>query len=893
MAAQLEKSDPTVYSIADVPRIDVAIQTLAKRSMFWRPVYLAQSAWLEHIPFAFWIIEAHRPRQFVELGVHYGVSYFAFCQAVDRLSLDTRCFGVDTFKGDEHAGSYGENVFEQVRSQNDLQYSGFSRIVRSTFDDALKHFADGSIDLLHIDGLHTLEAVRHDFESWLPKLSSRAIVLMHDTNVRERNFGVFKLFESLKKKYPHFEFVHGHGLGVLGVGEEQNDLMKLLFHASENEHGRQSVQEVFSRLGQACSSALSATSQREQAKLLSVSIEKQKKQLDEASKSLEKKNADIDNLGKELVVAKETIRTQLQQYAIEREHFVERANLFQELRNELKGEVVLLQGKIETLSAELQLKDQELSSFKHERNEYQRQVNLVTAQVTERDQSIADLNEKLSVCLAFEQEQNDVVKKLSSEKTNLAERLAERDLVIASLHKTIEEERKETNQTNNLLCAREAELEKMQSRLKQSSADIEKLRKENECKTSEIFTLKQTLNSRIKDFESVNETLASHIKEVDHLKTIIESKNIEQLSLQEEIARLQSKNEELTREMQTVIADKSRQATDLEDSVKKLGSLKKILEERDVLLQEKSREEKAQERRLEDRFKEITELTKIIDERELLLKEKDKEIAVCQQRANKLESELKAKTEAVKSHEKQLAETKAHAAKMQAQKDGALAQLQAEQQKLKSELQEKAEAVKHIEKQLAETKAQAIAIQSKKDAALAQLQAEQQKLRNELQVQSKRLEDRFQELAALTKLLEERDRALMKKDSELQAEKERVEKLLNPFMTIPSFDKGARPHSEPMKIEKTGAPDIKEQILLIEKSGLFNKSWYLSQYPDVAESKMDPVLHYVLHGASEGRLPYPNFDAKHYAKKHPNLLKEHLNPLVHYIKNGISKSAQQ
>ena len=50
------------------------LRPLAHRSMFWRPTYLAPSAWTEHVPFAFWLVEAHRPRVFVELGTHFGTS---------------------------------------------------------------------------------------------------------------------------------------------------------------------------------------------------------------------------------------------------------------------------------------------------------------------------------------------------------------------------------------------------------------------------------------------------------------------------------------------------------------------------------------------------------------------------------------------------------------------------------------------------------------------------------------------------------------------------------------------------------------------------------------------------------------------------------------------------
>jgi len=51
---------------------------------------------------------APKPRTLFELGTNNGVSYSAFCQAVLRKGFDTRCYAVDTWKGDDQAGSYGE-----------------------------------------------------------------------------------------------------------------------------------------------------------------------------------------------------------------------------------------------------------------------------------------------------------------------------------------------------------------------------------------------------------------------------------------------------------------------------------------------------------------------------------------------------------------------------------------------------------------------------------------------------------------------------------------------------------------------------------------------------------------------------------------------------------------
>jgi GT2 family glycosyltransferase len=208
------------------------------------------SFWVEHIPFAMFLVDLMRPSVLVELGTHAGDSYCAFCQAVQTLRLETRCYAVDNWQGDPHVGTYGPEVLADLRTHHDPLYGDFSRLMQSSFDDALGYFSDGTIDLLHIDGTHLYDSVRHDFETWLPRLSPRGVIVLHDTNVREWNFGVWKLWEELKPLYPHLEFLHGHGLGVLAVGRKPAASVIQFLEGCQDPRQLEAIRTLFSRLGQ-------------------------------------------------------------------------------------------------------------------------------------------------------------------------------------------------------------------------------------------------------------------------------------------------------------------------------------------------------------------------------------------------------------------------------------------------------------------------------------------------------------------------------------------------------------------------------------------------------------------------------------------------------------------
>ena len=240
--------EPMVSAQSGLPEPDRMARRFGLHTILSRPLYLAQSRWLEHIPFAFWLMEALKPASFVELGTECGSSYFAFCQAAAQLDVDIDSFAIGSWP----TGPEGDSHFAALCQYNEGHYSAFSRLKRGDAEQEAGYFQDTEVDLLHICGTQSYQRTRAAFESWLPNLSQRAVVLLHDSDMRGSGYGVNRLVAELRDTYPVFEFRHGQGLAVIGVGSDQNETLSWLFEAAGTPSSRNAIQNIFGRLGRAC-----------------------------------------------------------------------------------------------------------------------------------------------------------------------------------------------------------------------------------------------------------------------------------------------------------------------------------------------------------------------------------------------------------------------------------------------------------------------------------------------------------------------------------------------------------------------------------------------------------------------------------------------------------------
>ncbi|HJS86866.1 MAG TPA: glycosyltransferase [Acetobacteraceae bacterium] len=88
----------------------------------------------------------------------------------------------------------------------------------------------------------------------------------------------------------------------------------------------------------------------------------------------------------------------------------------------------------------------------------------------------------------------------------------------------------------------------------------------------------------------------------------------------------------------------------------------------------------------------------------------------------------------------------------------------------------------------------------------------------------------------------------------------------------------------PQRTKTASVKSLAEQL-----RPLFDPAFYVKEYPDLANTRLDPLEHYALHGLNEGRNPNPFFDGAWYREHNQDVAASGMDPLLHYLRTGAAE----
>lgn len=134
----------------------------------------------------------------VEIGTQHGESTFYLCQAAELNGGKVFCYDYFAEVGTYKKGGYGEREVVEKRLEHFIRKDLVKLTTINSRDDQFQHVlktdTGGCIDFAFIDGDHSYDGARNDFEKVYPLLSNNGMIVFHDTG---NHVGVRKLIIEL------------------------------------------------------------------------------------------------------------------------------------------------------------------------------------------------------------------------------------------------------------------------------------------------------------------------------------------------------------------------------------------------------------------------------------------------------------------------------------------------------------------------------------------------------------------------------------------------------------------------------------------------------------------------------------------------------------------------
>jgi cephalosporin hydroxylase len=166
------------------------------------------------------ILQAHAPARSLEIGTNYGGTLFLLC---NLSSPSAKIISVDLPSG-RFGGGYPRRkipLFRQFPKSGQQQHLIRADSHRQETKERVLRILHGELlDYLFLDGDHTYEGVRQDFEMYAPLVRSGGIIALHDIAVHNRDTGcqVDKFWNEVKNQYRHQEIVEDPKQAWAGIG---------------------------------------------------------------------------------------------------------------------------------------------------------------------------------------------------------------------------------------------------------------------------------------------------------------------------------------------------------------------------------------------------------------------------------------------------------------------------------------------------------------------------------------------------------------------------------------------------------------------------------------------------------------------------------------------------